>query len=771
MSSRTNLCVLLLSTLLAACGGGGGDASGGGTPDPVTLTVTASPGSVTAGQASTLNWSSTGADSCSASGAWTGSKPTSGSQSTGPLDASRTYQLTCTGAGGSQTRSASVAVESTTPAPTLTLTASPTTIVAGANATLSWNSSNATTCTASGGWSGTKSLTGSASVSPTTTTSYTLACTGAGGSIERTATVTVTAAPPAPTVTLSANPTTINSGASSTLTWASTNATSCTASGAWSGSKATSGSQGTGALTGTATYTLTCTGAGGSASDSVTVIVTAAPPAPTVTLSANPTTISSGASSTLTWASTNATSCTASGAWSGSKATSGSQGTGALTGTATYTLTCTGAGGSASDSVTVTVGSVAGPAFPLHTETGKRYLVDANGQPFFIHGDTPWSLIAQPKREEVVQYLDDRRAKGFNTILVNLIEHLFADNAPANAYGDAPFVSPGDFATPNPAYFDHAEYVVAQAAERQMLVLMTPAYMGFNGGAPGWYQEMVANGAAKLRAYGQYVANRFAAYDNIIWVQGGDFNPPEKELLRALAQGIRDVDPAALQTFHGARGTSALGFFGTGESWLKVNDIYTTESTVVENAFTEYARSAMPFFLIEARYENEGAGTETVVRSQAYQAVLSGAMGHLMGNRPVWGFDAGWQTALNSPAATTLQVLRTLFEGLAWPDLVPDTSASLLLAGTGSGITRAAAAKSTTGSIGIVYMPSIRTITVNLDQLSGPNVRVRWFDPTNGSYATIAGSPFSASGSRDFTPTGNNSRGLGDWVLTLESVP
>jgi hypothetical protein len=66
--------------------------------------------------------------------------------------------------------------------------------------------------------------------------------------------------------------------------------------------------------------------------------------------------VASGEASTLTWSSTNATTCTASsGGWSGTKATSGSQSTGALTASGNYTLTCTGAGGSASRSTTVTV--------------------------------------------------------------------------------------------------------------------------------------------------------------------------------------------------------------------------------------------------------------------------------------------------------------------------------------------------------------------------------------------------------------------------------
>ena len=46
-------------------------------------------------------------------------------------------------------------------------------------------------------------------------------------------------------------------------------------------------------------------------------------PAPTVTISANPTNITSGNVSTVTWSSTNATSCTAAGGWTGTKATSG----------------------------------------------------------------------------------------------------------------------------------------------------------------------------------------------------------------------------------------------------------------------------------------------------------------------------------------------------------------------------------------------------------------------------------------------------------------
>ena len=80
-----------------------------------------------------------------------------------------------------------------------------------------------------------------------------------------------------------------------------------------------------------------------------------ATPAPTISLSATPSSIGSGAASTLQWSTTNATACAASGGWSGSKPVSGSASTGVLLASATFSLTCTGAGGSASRSVTVTV--------------------------------------------------------------------------------------------------------------------------------------------------------------------------------------------------------------------------------------------------------------------------------------------------------------------------------------------------------------------------------------------------------------------------------
>ncbi len=174
-------------------------------------------------------------------------------------------------------------------------------------------------------------------------------------------------------------------------------------------------------------------------------------------------------------------------------------------------------------------------------------------------------------------------------MLVNLIEHYFADEPPSNAYGDAPFLSPGDFSAPNEAYFAHAACVIGMAAERDMLVMLAPSYLGHSGGNQGWYSEMKAMGSARLRAYGRYLATRFKGYDNILWVHGGDYNPPDRDLLVAIVDGIRDIEADRwLHTFHGARGTAGLEFVGTAQSWLRVNNIYSDQHTVVADAYGEY---------------------------------------------------------------------------------------------------------------------------------------------------------------------------------------
>jgi hypothetical protein len=418
-----------------------------------------------------------------------------------------------------------------------------------------------------------------------------------------------------------------------------------------------------------------------------------------------------------------------------------------------------------------------GAAFPLRVEPGARYLVDASGQPFLLNGDTAWSLIADLTREDAELYLRDRQARGFNTLLVNLIEGKFSRNAPANAYGDRPFRVDNDFATPNDAYFDHAEWVLRRACELGFVVLLAPSYVGNQGGPEGWYRQMTESGAAKVRDYGRYVGRRFGDLANIVWVQGGDYNPPDKDLIRALVAGIREGDPDALQTAHGSPGSPAVEHWG-GEPWLAINNVY-TYGPVDAAALEQYTQAgAMPFFLMESAYENEHDAEGQRVRTQAYQALLSGASGQIFGNNPIWHFagpgiypaPGGWQQQLDSPGARSMTVLHALFGSLPWWSLVPDADGSFLIDGRSGADGRAVAALDGDRSVGLVYLPSARRVTLDLGRLAGPRVAARWHDPSTGEVIPVDGSPF-AAGPLTFSPMPWNSSGSSDWILELASEP
>src|SRR5262249_44447656 len=124
--------------------------------------------------------------------------------------------------------------------------------------------------------------------------------------------------------------------------------------------------------------------------------------------------------------------------------------------------------------------------------------------------------------------------------------------------------------------------------------------------------------------------------------------------------------------------------------------------------------------------------------------------------------------------------VRFLFQSRRWYDLIPDQTHSVVTAGYGTFSNSGAlgendyltAARTPDGALVIAYMPTLRTITVDMSQLAAPGV-ASWYDPSNGTFTAIAGSPLANTGSRDLTPPGNNAAGDGDWVLVLAagSVP
>jgi Protein of unknown function (DUF4038)/Putative collagen-binding domain of a collagenase len=440
--------------------------------------------------------------------------------------------------------------------------------------------------------------------------------------------------------------------------------------------------------------------------------------------------------------------------------------------------------------------------YPLKLSANGRYLVDQDGTPFRTQGDTAWSIIANLTHAEAEVYLSDRLAKGFNTISANLINHEFAVNAPANRNGDAPFISPGDFSTPNEAYFAFADSIIDLAAAKGMAVHLHYMYLGFNGGGEGWWADLThsRNPQAVCYSYGLYLGNRYKNRKNIVWVAGGDYTPPAgsegETRLHKILEGIKAAGAPQIHAAHWnspSLSTDVAAFAAA----MDLNAVYTYGSPMNGRTYV-WARNgydhapARPAYLIETGYEAEGRipGDRTSVRKYHYWAVLSGANeGLLYGHRDIWGFATDtwwsgfpyghqrWQLSLDAPGAFDVMRMGQLLDSLPWYDLVPSGLAgmkTLVAAGGGTfgGDDHAAAVATPDGRYLLAYLPptgtSARTITIDMTAMRGAS-RARWFNPTTATY-TLHSPSLPNTGTHAFTTPGNNGSGTNDWVLVLDAL-
>ena len=452
----------------------------------------------------------------------------------------------------------------------------------------------------------------------------------------------------------------------------------------------------------------------------------------------------------------------------------------------------------------------AAPAYPLRVSADHRYLVDSNGVPFLIVGDSPQTLTVNASPADAASYMADRKRYGINSLWINLLcnwPKICRENG-ATFDGINPFLSEDDLSTPNPKYFPRVDEIIRLAAASEMAVFLDPIETS------GWLGVLRANGLDKAFAYGRFLGSRYKGFPNIIWMSGNDFqtwrNTNDDALAQAVARGIRSADPMHLQTVE-------LNYLTSGSlddpSWAPLIDLdaaYTYFPTYAQ-VLTEYNRPHYkPVFMVEAAYEFEhipgtDGGATRNLRKQEYWSMLSGAAGQLYGSAVTWRLQAGWQSRLDTPGALQLRYLKDLFLPRKWYELVPDQSHTTLISGYGSMSERtgkfaaymgsgprhgfrwfefiknhtgwgsvtwndfAPAAATPDGTLLIAYMPSIRPLVVDMSKLRGP-VQARWYDPTAGSYHDAAGSPFAATATQELDPPGKNAEGNGDWILLLESL-
>ena len=110
----------------------------------------------------------------------------------------------------------------------------------------------------------------------------------------------------------------------------------------------------------------------------------------------------------------------------------------------------------------------------LKVADNKRFLVTADGKPFFWLGDTAWELFHRLNREDADKYLINRAERRFTVVQAVVLAELDGLND-SNANGDRP-LDGNDPTRPNEAYFAHVDWIVARANALGLYVGMLPTW-------------------------------------------------------------------------------------------------------------------------------------------------------------------------------------------------------------------------------------------------------------------------------------------------------
>jgi hypothetical protein len=529
---------------------------------------------------------------------------------------------------------------------------------------------------------------------------------------------------------------------------------------------------------------------------------------------------------------TSAGSSTAAGALTGTSALSGTiNGTSTATGTLTGAGAMSGssAGTVTVAGVLAGAGAISGTASGSTTVTGNLDNLGGNdlvfngavleyqGTPMPRLGRTAWALVTLNVTDRNI-FLTDCEDKDYTVIEFGAIwRDERTDGVPyCNAGATLPFTDKlgggswtgaltygnintdaPDFTTPNTTYWNFVKAIVDECETRGIMVMLFPCYVGFPGTGQGWGPEMVANGSTKIATYAEYVGDLFADNGNIIWMLAGDqgtggepFDATELAIQQALHDGIEASNGnSTLFSAEFRRNSTTKDVAGLA-SRITANMSYANSDNI--NNYTREAYDEVDYQVAmqEGPFDEEGSDGNSVntdstqpCRRYDYWSWLSGIGGYTSGNGYVWPFnDTGsaddWDNHLDTQTAQDEARLNAFIKSTIWWTLQPsglNGMRNLIPAGQGTltaqdWIAAAANGDSGTASLLLAYCPpgADGTFNVDLRVMSG-TCRLRWFDPTDGTYTLEAEDVANTEASFAVsTPGANNEGTYDDWLLVVD---
>lgn len=170
----------------------------------------------------------------------------------------------------------------------------------------------------------------------------------------------------------------------------------------------------------------------------------------------------------------------------------------------------------------------------LKISEGKRNVVHADGKPFLVVGDTPWSIPYRATPSQVEEYAKDRMQKGFNTaLLISMQPDRDAEGPEARntvlgfdrAFEDS---RDGHLNILKPDYFQTLDTLVEILIRHELVPVYAPLVHGY-----GWKGRTALGAGADPEEYSRYCKYLLARYGSnpalwLISVDNNGFSPGVK---------------------------------------------------------------------------------------------------------------------------------------------------------------------------------------------------------------------------------------------------
>lgn len=419
------------------------------------------------------------------------------------------------------------------------------------------------------------------------------------------------------------------------------------------------------------------------------------------------------------------------------------------------------------------------------TSISGRKVLDQDGYPYLMKTMAAWSMGQNLFNADITTELEKIAARGFNAVTVHVgggydltgsWAHVYTNSSSAAFWTGTPWASSlgSGWST-----FDH----IADETARLDLVLnlSLPAAFGSTGAAPDWGAVTNTN----MYNAGVAIATRYLAYNNIVWhIMLDDtyaLGSTTGQRLEAFFDGVNDTEGPTMRPIRwmevaNGSSTNDQGWMNSTQFNANINCEYQYVNNSTEMMEGIYGELSVPVGDCEPPYVGAPhySGTEAQqLRERTWATFLEGGVLAQFGHEDYWPFG---QTGIYTAGLTFDQVMthqRLIDQSYAFTvidlycrDTTWAPTSSFVTTGAGSGDTKAAIGASDTAAL--AYFPNSRTIAVDTTIITGTaNVRLRWYDPSNGSYTSISASEAQSAG-RSVTHPGNNSQGHGDWVLVVD---